>query len=347
MLGQLVVFRSGGTECIEISDTISPIVVDGVRVEAKVEEKGLRLSKLTIVSNKIEQHGEQVLNRAHVLNRRKEDLENTNRELKEIQSQMLCVDQGERKALFEELDLKAEIKRNHEREIERMESQSTIGVSFQVVKSGVFKVLAPDVIKVVDFLPNAVSWCPTETGIPFEEVENKYEEMPLSLTSAEHTTASGSGLESCLANQESTFVIVAKDFQGRTRDSGGDTFVVESKDGDLKSAVVDKSNGTYEVSYHAGEHKAGAFSLSVTLYGRPIRGSPFGVAVYKPCTGVFNRLWGSNGSGQGQLKNPRGVAVAGQEVYVADESNHRIQVFSTGGSFLRMWGSNGSGQGHL
>ena len=43
--------------------------------------------------------------------------------------------------------------------------------------------------------------------------------------------------------------------------------------------------------------------------------------------GTFVRMWGSSGSGQGQFSNPWGVAVSGGCVFVADQSNYRIQVF--------------------
>ena len=336
MLGQLLALKSSGTEYIEISDMVSQIVVHGVRVEAKVEEKGLCLSKLEIVDNKLEKYEEHVLNLNNLLAHRREDLAHTNLELKQLTLKMVSVAQAERKALFDELDFKAEIKLNHEREIERLEAQTTIGVNYQVRKSGVFKVIPPDQNQYVDFLCKVVSWCPTgPPSVPFDEVEDKYEEMPLSLTSAAQTTASGSGLESCCANQESTFVIVAKDAQGQARDRGGDTFLVESADGELKSSVVDNSNGTYHVSYVAPENKEGRLSVSVMLRGRPIRGSPFGISVSSSCEGVFHRMWGSHGSGQGQLNHSAGVAVAGQEVYVADTSNHRLQVFSTTGTYQR------------
>lgn len=54
--------------------------------------------------------------------------------------------------------------------------------------------------------------------------------------------------------------------------------------------------------------------------------------------GKFVGSWGSRGSGQGQLAGPHGIAVdASRRVYVADRSNHRIQVFDERGAFLDVW----------
>ena len=51
--------------------------------------------------------------------------------------------------------------------------------------------------------------------------------------------------------------------------------------------------------------------------------------------GKFHCMWGTRGSGQGQFNGPEGITVAHGEVFVADGSNHRIQVFSlTGGTRL-------------
>ncbi|MDA4116407.1 MAG: Ig-like domain repeat protein [Thaumarchaeota archaeon] len=60
------------------------------------------------------------------------------------------------------------------------------------------------------------------------------------------------------------------------------------------------------------------------------------------CTGL------TFGSGDGQFNGPRGVAVdAAGNLYVVDEGNQRIQVFTGTGTFVRAWGSSGSGDGQF
>jgi sugar lactone lactonase YvrE len=63
--------------------------------------------------------------------------------------------------------------------------------------------------------------------------------------------------------------------------------------------------------------------------------------------GRFLRSWGSRGSGRGQFKYPRHVAVNGRgRVYVTDNSP-RIQKFTSKGRFLRSWGTKGKGPGQF
>ncbi len=52
--------------------------------------------------------------------------------------------------------------------------------------------------------------------------------------------------------------------------------------------------------------------------------------------GEFITRWGSRGSGPGQFQTPHAIAVdANDNVYVADRSNNRIQVFDNDGKYLR------------
>jgi DNA-binding beta-propeller fold protein YncE len=54
--------------------------------------------------------------------------------------------------------------------------------------------------------------------------------------------------------------------------------------------------------------------------------------------GKFEFDWGSPGRAKGQFRIPHAIAIgAGDQVYVADRENARIQVFSKSGRYLREW----------
>jgi DNA-binding beta-propeller fold protein YncE len=57
--------------------------------------------------------------------------------------------------------------------------------------------------------------------------------------------------------------------------------------------------------------------------------------------------WGSDGSGPGELSNPRGVAANESEVIVADDDNQRIDKFDPSGAFQRAVGTQGQGRGEF
>lgn len=65
-------------------------------------------------------------------------------------------------------------------------------------------------------------------------------------------------------------------------------------------------------------------------------------------TGVTERVFGSMGSGSGQLKAPAGVAAdSAGRIWVADTDNDRIQRFTAEGDFDLIYGSSGSGIGEF
>jgi DNA-binding beta-propeller fold protein YncE len=62
--------------------------------------------------------------------------------------------------------------------------------------------------------------------------------------------------------------------------------------------------------------------------------------------GKFLREWGKTGTADGEFDYPGGLAIDRQgRVYVADQTNHRVQVFDRRGRFLLKWGEYGSEAG--
>lgn len=66
---------------------------------------------------------------------------------------------------------------------------------------------------------------------------------------------------------------------------------------------------------------------------------------------TWRYTFGREGSGYGKFRHPRGVAVHGNELFMADSGNHRIQVFSPGEDgqmhFRRAFGGEGNAPGRF
>ena len=61
-------------------------------------------------------------------------------------------------------------------------------------------------------------------------------------------------------------------------------------------------------------------------------------------SGTPTHTIGERGSGKGQFNNPRGIAIQGDVMYVADYSNNRIQKLTTRGEFMLAFGHEKSGE---
>ena len=63
---------------------------------------------------------------------------------------------------------------------------------------------------------------------------------------------------------------------------------------------------------------------------------------------MFDKKFGSFGTGDGQFINPFGVAVdSSDNIVVADTGNNRIQIFDSSGGFIKKFGSFGAGDGQF
>ncbi len=72
------------------------------------------------------------------------------------------------------------------------------------------------------------------------------------------------------------------------------------------------------------------------------------ITEYTP-TGTAGASWGSQGTGDGQFRQPNGLGInpANGRVFVADSINNRVQRFSATGTFQTKWGISQSGNGEF
>lgn len=81
---------------------------------------------------------------------------------------------------------------------------------------------------------------------------------------------------------------------------------------------------------------AGTIYVTDTAGNRVLRFSP---------SGAFLSDFGRSGSGDGQFRGPKGIAVSESFIYVVDSGNDRVEQFDLTGTFISEWGIFGSGPG--
>jgi sugar lactone lactonase YvrE len=105
----------------------------------------------------------------------------------------------------------------------------------------------------------------------------------------------------------------------------------------------------------SGSNEVIAFDVDVdrrgdrfVAYNRDLfNGVPSGVARFA-AAGPLLANWGEAGGGPGQIETPLGVASDGRgNVYVVDQSNHRVQRYTADGRFVRQWGQLGARPGQF
>ena len=98
---------------------------------------------------------------------------------------------------------------------------------------------------------------------------------------ARNSRASGSGLHRAMVRKAASFTITAYDFEGKQRTMGGDPFMVAVRGKSMvRARVIDNTDGTYSCQYRASV--SGVYTISLSLYGVPVPGSPFPLEVFSP-----------------------------------------------------------------
>ncbi|XP_057676354.1 tripartite motif-containing protein 3-like isoform X3 [Corythoichthys intestinalis] len=210
---------------------------------------------------------------------------------------------------------------------------------------------------------NAHLDCQVET----EGLRRSIQNLGVLLTTAAvaHTSAAtGEGLRLAATGQRRTVTVTTKDKDGELVRTGNALLEAEmtsaggGEDGGraVPAEVTDNKNGTYEVAYTLrGE---GEYALALSLYGQPLRGSPFRLRAVKPRDvppspdeDVKRRVKSPAGGHvrQKAVRRPPGTyAAKKKENPVEDELIYRVG--SRGrerGEFTNLQGISASGGGRL
>ena len=160
----------------------------------------------------------------------------------------------------------------------------------------------------------------------------------------------GEGLKEGTVARKAQFNLITRNAERNQAYDERHLLTIEIKDEQGQECVKevridDNKNGFYNISYYP--RVQGTFRLLVRVNGEHIGGSPFTVIV-KPFQVKPVLSFGKGGLGNGMFQYPLGVAVNDRdEIVVADQCNHRVQVFDSEGTFLRSFDHQGKNAGEL
>ena len=169
-------------------------------------------------------------------------------------------------------------------------------------------------------------------------------------TKASESLAEGDGLKEGTVARKTQFNLITRNAERKQWYDERDRVTVEIKDEQERECVTqvkidDNKNGIYKITYFPIVQ--GTFKLLVKVNGEHISCSPFTV-ILKPFQVKPVLSFGKQVSGDGMFEYPLGVAVSdGDEIAVADQGNHPVQVFDSNGTFLRSFGRTGENAGEF
>lgn len=138
-----------------------------------------------------------------------------------------------------------------------------------------------------------------------------------------------------------------------TKQADGD-FKVTDETGESATETVFDQSGHVEEQLGPGQAKAvydyeaGKLAGIDVIDPATFTADPSELEIEEPPTPAFHSAFGSNGTGNGQMKTPADVAVdSAGNIWVVDKGNNRIQKFNAKGEYLFKFGSFGSGSGQF
>jgi len=113
--------------------------------------------------------------------------------------------------------------------------------------------------------------------VDMASIQNGLGKLFITKTEPSLSIAQGKGLTEGTQGEDCTFTIITKDSQGQTTYSEIDKVIVDIQSLQTgrvtKPSITDSKDGCYQVKYKP--EAAGEFSVSITVGGEAIKGSPF------------------------------------------------------------------------
>ena len=169
-------------------------------------------------------------------------------------------------------------------------------------------------------------------------------------TKASESLTEGKGMKEGTVGRKAQFNLITRNAERKQGYNEKDRVTVEIKDEQGQECVTevkvkDMKDGTYNISFYPAVQ--GILKLHVKVNEDQTCGSPFTISV-KPFHVKPVLCFGEKGTGDGMFDYPRGVAVTDKdEIVVADQCNHRVQLFNGNGTFLRSFGHKGKNSGEF
>ena len=174
-------------------------------------------------------------------------------------------------------------------------------------------------------------------------------EVVCSCTDPTRSVAEGNGLHAAEVGRETKFTVETKDSEEKLcycKDDRVAVSIQSPTEGELEKTIEDSKDGKYTVKYKA--ESVGQLDVVITVNGEPLPCCPLRVQV-TPHQYQTVFTFGSQGNGQGQFNEPKGITVSEKtgNIAVADANNKRIQIFSSEGKFITEFGQKGPGAERL
>ena len=172
----------------------------------------------------------------------------------------------------------------------------------------------------------------------------------LSQTKARESLAEGEGLKEGTVGRKAQFNLITRNAKRKQGYDERDRVTVEIKDEQEQECVTevridDNKDGMYNISYYP--RVQGTMKVLVKVNWEHIHESPF-TMTGRPFHAKPVFSFGQKGPGDGKFHRPYGVAVNDMdEIVVADNWNHCVQVFDSNGNFLRSFGRRGENPGEF